>query len=147
MYMETNMAKIESSAMHKLTTGILKPMMQHQWIIEFGNKMLTREAKEAMTSQATNVKMDYVKKTISFDVQQPAVLTELALCIADFVTSSFSTIRVNAMDGSDNVLGYWVFDNLKAITHHFDLDYAQPGVATHKIEMRYGKMTNGDLSS
>lgn len=126
--------------------GILMPMMQHRWMVVFGNTRLTREAKDAMSLQTTNVRMDYLKKTISFDIEQPAVLTELALCIADFVTSSYSTLKVNSMDGSDNVLGCWVFDGLKAVTHHFDLDYARPGVATHKIEMKYDRMLASELT-
>jgi hypothetical protein len=139
------MAKLKSkSTLEKLTTGILMPMLQHRWMVEFGNTNLTREAKEAMTAQTANIKMDYIKKTISFDIQQPAVLTELACVVADFVSSGFSTIKVNAMDGADNVLGYWVFDNLKALSHHFDLDYSQPGIATHKIEMKYGRMLGSD---
>lgn len=141
------MAKLETKPnLNYGNLGILMPMMQHRWMIEFGNTNLTLEAKHAMSMQTINVKMDYIKKTISFDIQQPAVLTELACVIADFVVSGFSTIKVNAMDGADNVLGYWIFDSLKAISHHFDLDYAQPGVATHKIEMKYGRMTGSDPS-
>ena len=103
------MQKVESSISKILSSHLVRPMLQHRWTIEFQNSGLTKEAKDAMTANSENVKMDFIKKTISFNIRQPAIQTELALVIADFVTSGHSAIKVNSMDGSDGVYGYWIF--------------------------------------
>jgi len=118
----------------------LHPLLKNRFTAEFYGWQMTKEQSDAMACQMINFKVDLAKKKISFDIQQPLMLTDLFFVVSQF-TDSPSRVVLALMDGNATAVGKIEFHGLELVKHDFELDYASSAVATHNVVMTYSNLT------
>jgi hypothetical protein len=137
------MAKLSEFGIPGCGQGILQPLLKYRFRVTFLSKNITQQEANGFSAQIVNVRSDFVKKTVSFDIQQPVlgpIGTSSFIVALTQLTDRPERIRIDLLDGSDNVEASFEYSGLKTIQHTFDLDYSKSGVATHEISMLYGSV-------
>lgn len=117
--------------------GILMPLLSHRFQVRYFGSSITPDQGKALTSQTVNFKMNFKTKTVSFEIEQPAVFGDLIEVVETLVRAP-GTITVEVMDGGDQVLSRFEFGSLECISHAFDLDYADGcKPVRHQLVMKY----------
>ena len=139
------MAKLSDFGVPATGLGILQPLLKYRFRVVFLSKNISKHEANGFSAQIVNVRTDFVKKTVSFDIQQPVlgpIGKSTFMQSLEQLTDRPERIRIDLLDGCDGVLDSFEFAGLKTIQHKFDLDYASSEVATHEISMLYGSMVN-----
>lgn len=121
---------------------IIQPVLKHKFLVFF-EALLNQKAKNALTANVANVKIDFVNKILSFDIHQTIQL-ELLNVVEELLKTMIS-MKIATDIGHDQegniVYGFWIFNHLEPIKHKFKLNYSKSGVATHKIKIRYKEIS------
>ena len=119
-------------------TGILQPNLKHKFTASFRFPAVSEHAMQYIKRETVCCKIDYLKKEVYVEVEQPASVSEIHDVLFDsVVNSSGGTIRVNTPDYVLDLL------NCKCIEHNYDLDYRESAVATHMMRFEFsGIVTN-----
>lgn len=116
--------------------GILLPLIGHRFRIRFNGNSV-RAAKDMLSQQVVDFKVDGVAHTITFNIEQPAMVGEFFEAVLELVQAP-GTITVEFMDGSDGVMSAIEFGGLESVSHSFVLDYAASSFAVrHALCMKY----------
>lgn len=136
------MATLTNTGIAAISQGILMPALTNRFVVEYISDYLSGLAKTGLSQQTVNFKVDIIKGTISFDVQQSIVHPEMIRVLTEFTASkNHNQIKLIMLDGNITEIGSMLFTGLKTIEHKVDFDYATSAAVTHKMVMLYGSMT------
>ena len=132
------MSKLEEFGLPGVGSGILHPAMAHQFRV-----ML--DASELIAQQVTKVDINMLERDIVVYIQQPCtmaqeMLDEISrLCSRTGSATDFPhrfPFQLELLDGAGQVYS-GVSGYAHVVDHNLTLDYADTGVATHVLMLRY----------
>ena len=120
--------------------GILAPLLENRFVVQYRSKNMTSEQLHYLSKQTVNFKMDFKNKLISFEIEQ-AAFGDMITDVQEFISNP-TGVTMNTVDGGYNKAVTRIqFAMLDCVSHELALDYANAGVAKHKITMQYQSMT------
>lgn len=118
-------------------TGILHPIMMNRWKIIF-DSMSVSDNVGVLTAQAVRCNFDFVESMLYVEFDQSTGGDE-HIELANLAKRSFS-VRVDCLDGNFEVYHALAAFHCTMQEHKFELDYAESGVAMHKIKIKIGSL-------
>lgn len=124
------MAKITGS-ISSVGAGILMPNIAHRFMLGFQFN-ISKETSDYLSRQTINCKMDYLNKTVTVDIEQPASIPDFHDILFDIINDS-STGRLVVQTEHYNLS----LINCRCINHQLDFDYAESAAVTHKLKFAF----------
>jgi len=120
--------------------GILQPLLEHRFIVQYRSKNMTPEQLHVLSKQTSNFKMDFKNKHISFEIEQ-AASGDMMSDIQEFVSHPMG-VTMHTVDGSYGTsVSRTQFSMLECVSHELVMDYAKTQSAKHRITMKYLSIT------
>lgn len=118
-------------------TGILIPNLAHRFVVQFRFQH-SEEASDQLARQVVNCKMNYLKKTVTIDLEQPAPIADVHDVIFDSIVNSHGPGNIRIITDHYE-LGLL---RCRCIDHQYDLDYvAKSEAATHRLTFEFQGVT------
>lgn len=131
------MANIQETGIPGIGDGILMPLLEHRFMVRFGERDFTEEGVDLISKQTIMISQDAVDKTLYTEIEQPlAFADQFFELISDLATNRIE-IDLYATDGNGEKAILATFKHCQCIKHNFELNYANSGIATHKMTFSY----------
>jgi len=120
-----------------LGVGILIPDLKYRFRVRYPHDgRFNREGGDVLTRQTCNCEIDYVNKTITLKLEQPAALGEMHDLIT-YLIDSPSALIVESMAGDGEPNYAITFSLCQCVEHEYRLDYAFSEAASHELIFQY----------
>lgn len=119
--------------------GILHPAMKHKFRVLFPNFLATTgtEDQDLLSRQVVNCKFDFLKRTITLNLEVPAAFNVMQLLVEQLVKDPDILVFEVLHGGTDQRQQALTFCLDKCLEHSLDFDYADSGAAFHHLVFKY----------
>lgn len=109
--------------------GIIQPALQNRWRASLNLAPIFQ-------IQAVAFQMNYVSKLFVVVLEQ-TIFGEEHSIIHKLLKLKIPSVHVECLDGNENILTGFTFNDCKIVSHNFSLDYAESKSAKHVLTFSY----------